>query len=313
MTLTPQQTNSLLEIINNNQALIIGRELGLDYLSDYDKEILERFGVDLNEIYLPQTDTIFSSFHFGLLSDSLNNIGFAEDVTFDDLYEYISKGDYIPLTTQELATIESIKTQSLASLRSVNNKIFQDINQILPNSSRSTQEEFIKKEVEQGVQYKKTVREIANEIAHKTGDWTRDFDRIIQYNSQKAYEEGKAAAIQRQYGDDVYVYKNVYQGACKHCIRLYLTAGLGSQPKIFKLSELKGNGSNIGKKVADWLPTLEPSHPYCRCNLVFLSTLQQTNTWNKQNKKFKTTTTTTPTSRPRPKIKAIVGGKEVWV
>lgn len=313
MQLTPQQINSLLEIVHNNQSMIIGREFGLDFLSDYDKFVLDKFGVDLDQLYLPATDTIFTSFHFGLLSDALNDIQFANKITYNDLYEYISRGEYIPLTTQEIASINSVKTQSLASLRSIGNKIFQDINQILPDTSRSVQEQFIRDEIEQGVRYKKTVREIANEIAHKTGDWSRDFDRIVQYTSQTAYEHGKAAALQRQYGEDILVYKNVYQGACKHCIKMYLTKGLGSQPRIFKLSELIANGSNIGKKVADWKPTLDPVHPYCRCSLVYLSQLNQTNIWDNQNKKFETTTQTQPTSRPRPKVKAIVGGKEVWV
>lgn len=312
MQLTPQQTNSLLEIIHNNQSMNIGREFGLEYLTDYDKAVLEQFGVDLDQLYSPSTDTIYSSFHFGLLSDALNQLHLADKLNYNDLHEYISRGEYIPLTEQEIASINSVKLQSLASLRSIGNKIFQDINQILPDSSRSTQEEFIKKELEDGVRYKKTVREIANEIAHKTGDWSRDFDRIIQYTSQTAYEAGKAAALQRQYGEDMLVYKQVYPGACKYCIKMYLTAGIGSQPKIFKLSTLISNGSNIGKKVVDWLPTLDPIHPYCRCNLMYLSNLNQTNTWDKEKKEFETTQTQS-TSRPRPKVRAVVGGKEVWV
>jgi hypothetical protein len=312
MILTPKQTNSLLEIIAKNQAVVLGREFGIDFLTDYDKTLLESHGVDLDSIYSEATDTIFTSFHYGMLSDALNNINYTDKLTYNDLYEYISKGEYIPLTHQEIASINSVKTQSLASLRSIGNKIFQDINQILPDTSRSTQENFIRKEIEDGVKYKKTTREIANEIAHKTGDWSRDFDRIVQYTSQTAYEAGKAAAMTRQYGDNIYVYKQVYEKACKHCVRLYLTSGVGSEPKIFKLSELIANGSNIGKKVADWKPTLDPIHPYCRCNLMYLSNSLNFK-WDIKDKKFNTTTTPTPTTRTRPKIKAIVGGKEVWV
>lgn len=312
MILSPQQTNSLLEIINRNQAIIIGREFGLDFLSDYDKFLLQSFGVDLDVLYSPQTDTIFTSFHFGLLSDALKDIGEVENITYQDLFDYISNGDYIPLTQRELATLNSIKTQSLASLKGINNRIFQDINNILQDSSRKAQEEFIRNEIERGVRNKKTTREIANEIAHKTGDWSRDFDRIVQYTSQSAYEKGKAAAIERQYGDDseIFVYKQVYPGACKHCVKLYLTNGIGSEPKVFKLSELKANGSNVGRKVADWLPTLDPIHPYCRCSLVYLSTAVKP-AWDKDKKAFEEVKIAL--KKPRPKVKAIVGGKEVYV
>lgn len=312
MILTPQQINSLLEIIENNQSTIIGREFGLDFLSDSDKLILEKFGVDLDQLYSPYTDTIFTSFHFGMLSDALQQLGKIDQIKYDDLVQYIKRGDYIPLTYSEKQVINTIKTQSLASLRATGNRIFQDINNIIIDKSREGQEEFLKQEIADGVAKKRTVRQIANDIARKTGDWSRDFDRIIQYTSQAAFESGKAAALQREFGDDVYVYKTVFPGACKHCIRLYLTKGLGSEPKVFKLSQLITNGSNIGRKVADWLPTLDPLHPYCRCALQYLSAGDQFK-WDIEKKKFEVQSDVKSTSRPRPKIKAIVGGVEVYV
>lgn len=61
--------------------------------------------------------------------------------------------------------------------------------------------------------------------------------------------------------------KHIWTGNCRHCIAAYLTNGIGSQPKIFKLSELQENGTNIGKKVNDWKPTIYGLHPFCRCTL----------------------------------------------
>lgn len=310
--LNPNQINTLLEIIDKNQALVLGREFGLEYLSDYDKMILETHNIDIQQIYSEARDTVFTSFHFGMLSQALQDLGVANKLKYKELYEYISKGKYIPLTFEEKASIRAVKNASLGSLRSIGTKIFSDINQILENTSRRAQEKFLKKEIARGVENKETVREIANEIAHKTGDWSRDFDRIVQYASQLAYEKGKAAAIERQHGDDseIFVYKQVYPGACKHCVKLYLTNGIGSEPKVFKLSELKANGSNIGRKVADWLPTLDPIHPYCRCPLVYLSTTVKP-AWDKDKKAFEEVKIAL--KRPRPKVKAIVGGKEVYV
>ena len=48
---------------------------------------------------------------------------------------------------------------------------------------------------------------------------------------------------------------------------MYLTGGVGSKPRIFKLSKLKSAGTNVGKKAKDWVATLGAVHPYCRCNL----------------------------------------------
>lgn len=313
MQLLPNQINTLLEIIDKNQTLVLGREFGLEYLSDYDKQILQSHDIDIQQIYSEAGDTVFTSFHFGMLSQALQDLGVANKLKYKELYEYISKGKYIPLTFEEKASIRAVKNASLGSLRSIRTKIFTDLNNILEDSSRRTQEKFLKKEIARGVENKETVREIANEIAHKTGDWSRDFDRIVQYTSQLAYEKGKAAAIMRKYGDDgdVLVYKRVYPGACKHCIRLYLTQGIGSEPKVFKLSELEANGSNIGKKVADWLPTVDPIHPFCRCQLVYLSGIKEKPAWSIKEKKFEDPKITP--KRTRPKVKAVVGGKEVYV
>ena len=113
----------------------------------------------------------------------------------------------------------------------------------------------------------------------------RNFDRAIETASQAAFEQGKAAEIERRAvsGNDPLVYKQVQPGACKHCISLYVTKGIGSQPLIFKLSQLRGSGSNIGRKTEDWKATIEPAHPSCRCPLYQLA---EGYLWNKETQSF---------------------------
>ena len=65
-------------------------------------------------------------------------------------------------------------------------------------------------------------------------------------------------------------YFDVNPDACVDCIRLYLTNGEGSDPKLFSIEELSINYTNIGKKRADWQPTIAPIHPHCRCTLRVL-------------------------------------------
>ena len=47
---------------------------------------------------------------------------------------------------------------------------------------------------------------------------------------------------------------------CKSCMRFWFLPD-GITPRVYKLSELMANGSNIGKKQADWLPTVSNTHP----------------------------------------------------
>lgn len=309
MNLTPQQTNELLEIIDKNQAIFTAQSYGVEYLSNYDRWILEKNGISLEDLYQITKDTVFTSFHFGLLADSLASLDQVKNINFKDVQQYIRQGKYIPLTNYEKDVISRIKQQSLTSLRSIKGRIFQDAYGII--TSRKDQENFIIDQIEGGIENKKTTRQVANDIARKVGDWSRDFDRIVQYTSQTAYEQGKAAAIARKNGSEAKVYKTVYPGACKHCIKHYLTNGIGSEPIIYKLSELIANGNNIGKKVDEWLPTIDALHPFCRCTLHHLDDGYE---WGKEEKRYKRIDNYKPTLKtPRKPIKATIGGVEVFI
>lgn len=305
MQLNPQQVQELIQIISTNQLTTIGREFGLDYLTQLDKQILFNNGVDVDNLYNEYNDTIFTAFELGMLADSLKE--HALNPSYNDLREYISSGKYLPITAKESAIINNIKSAAFGSCKTLQGKIFNDFNNILVN--KDAEIKFLEEELKSGVLEKKSLREISNTISRKVGDWSRDFDRIIQYASHTATEHGKAAVLEDTWGVDVLVYKKVFEKACKHCVRLYLTAGPGSVPKIFKLNELRANGTNIGRKVDDWKPVLDATHPYCRCSL---HRLPSSSTWNKDKQSYDFDKEKQP-KRKRAPIKVWIGGKEMMV
>lgn len=309
MILSPKQINDLLKIIESNQLIVIGRELGVEFLTEQDKELLMQSGVDVDSLYDGSNDTLQLQFQLGMLAQSLGAAR-VNKLTFNQLKEYISHGDYIPLTAREIASINAIRNQTFTDLKKLGGSIFQDVNQVLTEKSLKAQAEFIRKELEAGFLDKATVTEIAHGIAEKTGDWSRDFERIVAYNSHLAFEEGKAAMIQRDAGDtDPLVYKTVFEGACEHCQNLYLTNGIGSQPKIFKLSELRANGTNIGRKVKDWKAVLGPVHPFCRCLLNHLFSGYK---WDKEKKRFVAPTKDEVKPKRKP-IRIWIAGEEAFI
>lgn len=225
------------------------------------------------------------SFHFGLLSDALGKSE-SNKATFEDIKHYFEHGHHIPLTASERSAIDSIKRQYLGDIRANNGRVFKDINSVIDKhdkNNRVAYEKVIRDEVEKSVLMKKTSEAIARDLAKKTGDWSRNFKRIVDYISHQAFDEGRAAMIQERYGDDALVYKDVYEGACRYCIRAYLTAGIGSEPKIFKLSTLKSNGTNIGRKPDEYKPVIGNHHPSCRCTLSRYTGLFD---WNPKTKQF---------------------------
>ena len=269
---SPQQIQELLQILDKQNLIFISSKLGVEYLSDEEISRLQNFGINPFHLYKESNDVAKMSFHFGLLSDAIEKIE-SKQITLDDLKTYLESGKHIPLTKVEKNTIESIKKQYLGDIKANNGRIFQDINNIIGKNekdNRKAYEAVIRGEIERGFLAKKSSLEIARDLARKTGDWNRNFTRIVAYISHQAFDEGRAAWIEDKYGEDALVAKNVYLGACKYCISAYLTGGVGSQPKIFKLSQLKANGSNIGRKVKDLKPVVGNHHVNCRCTLFFV-------------------------------------------
>lgn len=311
MFLTPQQINDLLTIIHTNQAIFITKELGIEFLSEYDKSLLVDSGVDWETLYSLDSDSFYQSFHFGMLAESLNNLKSLNKLSYQQLKDYIKQGNYIPVTNKEKSIVNSIKSQTLSDIKTHNGRIFQDLNNILHNQ---TQEQFIREELEEGFLNRKSLREISNTLHHKSKDWQRDFDRIVEYQMNTAYQEGKVAWLEKaNEGEEVEVYKRVFHSACKHCLSLYTTSGYLSEPRIFKTSDLRLNGTNIGRKTSEWKPVIGSTHPFCRC-LIFQ--YPKGFLWNKETQFFDIPIKQEKREilkKPREKIRIKVGGQEFKV
>ena len=130
----------------------------------------------------------------------------------------------------------------------MSNAVSEEEVKVLVEQQRQLELGTIKKEMIEGVLKKKSVQNIVSNIGHSLEDWNRDWGRIVETEMQNIYQTGVAQQIMKEQGADALVYKEVFSGACQHCIKFYTTAGIGSKPRIFKLIDLINNGDNIGKK-----------------------------------------------------------------
>jgi len=268
MIFTKTQIDNILNIIDKNTIIYGAVNVGVDQLSPYDKFILESYGIDIEK--LQEDFPLFQQpFYFGRLTQILGDKN-AKKLTYDDFLSYLTKGQYIPLNNIEKVMLESAKQRSYSHIKGLGEKQKDSVRNILNNEDqrkRSKYEKTIREEVERGIKDRDSLSNIANNISKRTGDWQRDMGRIIDTEMNTIMQEGRAAQVKREEGTEAKVYKTVYPLACRHCIRLYLTQGIGSKPKVFTLKELEANGTNINVKVADWKPTIGSTHPWCRCNL----------------------------------------------
>jgi len=269
MFLNQNQIEELVSIINYQHILFIASNVGISVLSDAEKEILKSFGIDVAN--LDQITLFEQSFRFGVLSQAIGHKR-SENLTYTQFLNYIGSSNYQPLTEQESYALEFSKRQAAKDIRGLGNRVannFQTTLIEIDQQQRNKYENIITSTTQKSVSKRESAQQLALRLGHQTDDWARDFNRIADYVMHDAFDNGRATQIQNQYGKDAQVYKNVFHLACKHCVKLYLTDGVGSQPILFKLKDIQANGTNIGRHTTQWKAVIGPTHPWCRCTLSY--------------------------------------------
>ena len=274
MYLTPKQLAELKEIVDNQILKFSTTHISTEYLTPQEIITLRKMGVDPKTI----KPTVDDAFRFGMISAAAGK-GKAKDLTFAKVKRALRTKSFLPLDTRELAVLDSMKYQAYHEIRGLGNKLNQDLGRMqveVDKKQRAKYEKVIRDAAEETVVNRGSVKDMASLIGHKTGDWARDLDRIADYVLHDAHDHGRAVQIKKMSKDDdptgeqVKCYKYVLDQACKTCVDLYLTDGVGSAPKQFFVDELLANGSNIGRKKADWKPVVGSTHPWCRCEMESL-------------------------------------------
>lgn len=283
MIFTPAEIQQLALILERTHLAFIGSQLGTDILTPKDVRTLREHGIDVS--LMPKTGKVDLAFKFGLLAQALGKKE-ARNMSFAEMKGFIESGHFVPLSTQEKFALQAVKQHAYSDIKGLENRIVRDTNQIVIEKSRARRlryEKLIRDVAVKSVRNGATASQMASELGHKTQDWARDFDRIADYVLHESFDLGKAYSVQRSFGDNALVYKEVYDGACDHCQDLYLTDGIGSRPKLFVLKDLLANGSNVGRKTKEWLPVVGPTHPWCRCEL---ENVPPNYAWDEASKSF---------------------------
>lgn len=268
MILSSSQIKSIFGIIDKFHTVFISTHVGVDYLTDEQKFTLKKAGIDLSTF--TKAELIDNAFKFGMLSNMLQATGNNSKLSYKKFLTFLEKNN-LPLTADEKFALDAVKQQCYGDITGLGNKVRQDVNNIIikhSNAQKFKMEASINKLAQTAISERQTLNKLSSELGHLTKDWSRDFDRISDYIMHSAYQHGRAQNLFKNYGDDVEVYFTVYPKACKHCIRIYLTGDIGSEPIVFKLKDVLGNGNNIGVKSIDWKASVNPIHPWCRCTLT---------------------------------------------
>ena len=166
--------------------------------------------------------------------------------------------EYLQIKTQQ-----SIDTLHAKVLANVMNAVVQD---------QLNMYETVKKVVPDAVAEHTERYKVIQQLREQSGDWARDWHRVAHTEMWDAKVMGEANAIidnespVSKKGSETLVFKRPGPNACAQCKKHYLESD-GITPKVFRLSDLMANGTNYGKKTADWKPTVGILHPNCLCPL----------------------------------------------
>lgn len=274
MYLTPKEILELQEIVDNQVLKFSVQNITSAYLTNDEIIRLKRMGISPENI----TPTIENAFKFGMISQAVGRKN-AKDLTFQKIKTSLQSNKFLPLDYREKKALESLKFQAYHEIRGLGNRFNSDLNRILievDKKQRAEYEKVIQDAATKTIKDRGSVKYMSSLIGHKTGDWARDLDRISDFILHNAHDTGRAYQIKDTYkdsdptGDKVMCYKMVFDQACQSCVKIYLTNGEGSAPRIFSVNELIANGTNIGRKKDDWKPVIGSTHPYCRCEMEAL-------------------------------------------
>lgn len=266
MIFNNEQIQEILSLVDFRFADLVWKIFGPSHLTSQDKENLKKHGIDPGSL-VKKIPPYWANWMFGLLSGKLSDYQ-AKQISYKDLLDYLARRQYETPSKREIEEYEMACNRTYGYLKGLGDKMKKDISSYISDSElrmRMEQERTIKEGVKRGIVERDTTKLIAAKISNQLNDWSRDWNRIVETEYQGVFNMGRVQSYMREGdGPNTLIYFDVYPGACRHCIRLYLTAGIGSEPKLFTAEELIGNGTNIGRRVADWKPTIITAvHPFC--------------------------------------------------
>lgn len=109
----------------------------------------------------------------------------------------------------------------------------------------------------------------ARALRDRRRDFSSDWTRTAKTEMHNAKEDGAGTALfAYPDGDNTRVWKRCQPTACVRCRAAYQNPD--GTPRIFTIGELRQNGTNAGRKPAEWLPVIGCMHPFCQCTLELL-------------------------------------------
>jgi len=203
-------------------------------------------------------------------------------LTPDEFWRQV-RDDPQVITEAEREAVAILRDRIGQHVRGLGNKLDATTGHILVDADdklRRRRLTKLQREVVRGVEERAEATEVAKRIRTATMDLKRDWLRTAHTEMHNAVEEAKAIVLAHRSPDrDPRVFKRPRPGHCAFCALLYLKPDKVT-PRVFRLSELLANGSNVGRHArrptfsgrsrTELKAVVGAVHPFCRCPLQVL-------------------------------------------
>jgi len=254
-------------ILKKNYAKLAIGVLGIDNLSDEEKFYLNRAGINID-----------SGDNKSIL-DAIYNYNYMNDIqnprTPDSVEEFFAQQSnqaVLPRGEAHDAAFEHLNSNMQALVEKHRNEVISRVEGIIRDNNTEykydalqnlTRSDFLDEQVKAA-----SVSDLKRNLQALSKDANRNWQRIAVTETSNAIGLGSVDRLVKDNKDkdlaDVYVYRiNPNDAAtCKYCRSFYIDTD--NSPKVYKLTTILGNGTNYGKKAAQWKPTSVATHPNCR-------------------------------------------------
>lgn len=257
MLLTAEQLQEIRQVIEDHHHAFIANAIDPSALAP---EVLRR--LKAKGMIDPSVESIKDSYLYGQLVAILESAQVAK-MGYDEFKRYLAKNP-IPLSAVEHQAIQMATMSAAQYCRGLGNTVNLDTGAVMIEADaqlRATTEAGITDAVAMNIARRQSVKQLKTDLGWMAKDWARDWTRIAVTEKQTAMLHGQGDAYRKEHGKDVLVAKRVTPDACAHCKRVYRDPN--DQPRIFKLSTLEANGTNVGRKGIDFRAVLGTVHPNC--------------------------------------------------
>jgi hypothetical protein len=264
LALTDRQLRAINAIIADYHKALAIRAIGADFFPPEEVRRLVRKGLVQKETAenYPRLAYLFGR-TLAVLGDDA-----AKALTFKDFLSYLKKH---PLYEEQVhrAVVKHGDRKLDHYTKSLGNDVAKKVREVILRADRKMKDvisEGVHHHVTLGVERGDRVHEIIRSLQDLTGEFQRNWQRIVVTEMNDVMIEGQASEIAKSpKGGSERVFKRPRPDCCQWCKSLYLMPD-GVTPRVFTLEEMRKAGDNNGLRKADWKAVLGSVHAHCRCN-----------------------------------------------